>query len=173
MKTGLAATTPTEAIIKSVSVTPVLAYQISEKWSAAFGLDATYLAFTKQQKIANGAISSSIPAGDNNLKLDADGMGYGFNAGIHYRPCPYARLGLTYRSPVTMKVRGDADFTRSAGYAAAASVSPTLDAWLRDSSAWGTITLPDSLAFGLAIYPWENSASKPDSCTRGGANTTR
>jgi long-chain fatty acid transport protein len=54
-----------------------------------------------------------------------------------------------------MKVRGDADFTRSAGYAAAASVSPTLDAWLRDSSAWGTITLPDSLAFGLAIYPWE------------------
>jgi long-chain fatty acid transport protein len=144
-----------EAIIKSVSATPVLAYQISEKWSAAFGLDATYLAFTKQQKIANGAISALIPAGDNNLKLDADGMGYGFNAGIHYRPCPYARLGLTYRSPVTMKVRGDADFTRSAGYAAAASASPLLDAWLRDSRAWGTVTLPDSLAFGLAIYPWE------------------
>lgn len=144
-----------EAIIRSVSVTPVMAYRISDQWSAAVGLDATYLQFTKQQKIANAAISPLIPAGDNNLKLDADGTGYGFVAGLHYRPCPYARLGLTYRSPVSMKVRGDADFTRSAGYAAAAGMNPMLDAWLRDSRAWGTVTLPDSLSFGLAISPWD------------------
>jgi len=54
-----------------------------------------------------------------------------------------------------MKVRGDADFTRSVGYQAAAAGNPMLDAWLRDSRAWGVVTLPDSLAFGLAVYPWE------------------
>jgi long-chain fatty acid transport protein len=79
-------------------------------------------------------------------------MGYGFNMALHYQPCDYAKLGLSYRSPVTMKVTGDADFSMPSAY----SGTP-LDTFgaFRDTSASGTVTLPDSFSFGVAIYPIE------------------
>jgi long-chain fatty acid transport protein len=80
--------------------------------------------------------------------LEADGMGYGVNMALHYKPCQYAKVGLSYRSPVTMKVTGEADFS---------DINPALTGggFFKDTSVSGTVTLPDSFAFGVALYPVE------------------
>ncbi len=133
-----------EAIIESVSINPNVAVQVTDKLSAAFGVDATYLNFSKKQKLNFAALS----APDGDAALEADGMGYGFNMALHYKPCQYAKVGLSYRSPVTMDVNGDADFSDiPAGLQGIGAFS--------DTSAHGTVTLPDSFAFGVAVYPME------------------
>jgi long-chain fatty acid transport protein len=134
-----------EAIIESVSINPNVAVKVTDKLSAAFGVDATYLNFALKKKINLSAIGSS----DGDAQLEADGMGYGFNMALHYQPCQYAKLGLSYRSPVTMKVNGDADFTRPADFNAGLVGTKAFT----DTSASGTVTLPDSFSFGLAVYP--------------------
>lgn len=133
-----------EAAIQSVSINPNVAVKVTDNFSAAFGVEAMYLHFTQKKKLPMNL--GALPDGD--AKLDADGMGYGFNMALHYQPCQYAKLGLTYRSPVTMKVTGDADFSDISGVAAS-------QGWFRDTSAKGVVTLPDSFSFGVALYPIE------------------
>ncbi|SFJ59677.1 long-chain fatty acid transport protein [Desulfomicrobium apsheronum] len=130
-----------EAIIESVSINPNVAVKVTDNFSAAFGVEAMYLNFSQKKKLPLGA-----PV-DGDAHLEADGMGYGFNMALHYQPCSYAKLGLSYRSPVTMKVTGDANFS---------DIPDALPAgYFEDTSASGTVTLPDSFAFGVAMYPTE------------------
>lgn len=130
-----------EAVIQSVSINPNVAVKVTDKLSAAFGVDATYLDITMKKKI-------NFLVQDGDADLQADGMGYGFNMALHYQPCQYAKLGLSYRSPVTMKVNGDADFSDIPSGLVGLG-------YFHDTSASGTVTLPDSFAFGVAMYPTE------------------
>lgn len=130
-----------EALIESVSVNPNVAVKVTDKLSAAVGLEAMYLNFSNKKK-------RFTPFGDVDTDLEADGVGYGFNMALHYQPCQYAKLGLAYRSPVTMKVDGDANFSDVPAYLDVRGFFP-------DTSARGTVTLPDSFAFGVAMYPME------------------
>ncbi len=134
-----------EAAIQSVSINPNVAVKVTDKLSAAFGVEAMYLHFTQSKKLP---MSGPGASGDGDAELDADGMGYGFNMALHYQPCQYAKLGLSYRSPVTMKVTGDADFSDISGTPAAIGA-------FKDTSAKGVVTLPDSFSFGVALYPME------------------
>lgn len=127
-----------EAVLESMSINPNVAVKVTDKLSAAFGVEAMYLNINLKKKIPLGSVD-----GDSNL--EADGFGYGFNMALHYQPCDYAKLGLTYRSPVTMKVTGDADFSNI----------PTGVPYFSDTSAKGVVTLPDSFSFGLAVYPMD------------------
>ncbi|NCD24595.1 MAG: transporter [Deltaproteobacteria bacterium] len=133
-----------EAIIESISVNPNVAVKVTDSLSAAFGVEAMYLNFDKKQKLNFFALG----AADGDLGIEADGWGYGFNMALHYQPCEYAKVGLTYRSPVTMSVNGDADFTRPAGLPLPASL-------FSDTSASGTVTLPDSFSLGVVVYPMD------------------
>lgn len=139
-----------EAIIESVSINPNVAVKVTDKLSAAFGVESTYLNFDKKQKLDwTGTQNLAL---DGDAQLSADGWGYGFNMAMHYQPCQYAKLGLSYRSPVTMKVSGDADFSMPTAYSG--TLLDTLGAF-HDTSASGTVTLPDSFAFGVAVYPMD------------------
>ncbi|PKN43519.1 MAG: transporter [Deltaproteobacteria bacterium HGW-Deltaproteobacteria-18] len=135
-----------EAIIESMSINPNVALKFSDKFSAAFGVDATYLNFSLKKKLNLAMINPAFSEGD--AHLEADGMGYGFNMALHYKPCQYAKVGLSYRSPVTMKVTGEADFS---------DINPALTGggFFKDTSVSGTVQLPDSFAFGIALYPVE------------------
>lgn len=130
-----------EAIIESMSINPNVAVKVTDKLSAAFGVEAMYMNFSQKKK--TDALGPDIDA-----HLEADGMGYGFNMALHYQPCDYAKLGLSYRSPVEMKLNGDADFT------GVPEPQKTLG-FFPDTSASGSVTLPDSFSFGVALYPME------------------
>ncbi|WP_084435192.1 OmpP1/FadL family transporter [Desulfomicrobium escambiense] len=139
-----------EAIIESMSINPNVAVKVTDKLSAAFGVDATYLNFSKKQKINwTGALNPN-PAIDGDASLEADGWGYGFNMALHYMPCDYAKIGLSYRSPVTMDVNGKADFSMPSVYEG--TFLDNIGAF-KDTNAHGTVTLPDSFSFGVAVYP--------------------
>lgn len=135
-----------EGTMETVSLNPNMAVKFTDKFSAAFGVEAMYLNFNLKKKLDLSGVQN--PAFDGDADLEADGMGYGFNMALHYQPCQYAKLGLAYRSPVTMKVTGDANFSDiPAGLEALGA--------FRDTSASGTVTLPDSFAFGVAMYPMD------------------
>lgn len=134
------------AVIQAISINPNVAVKVTDRLSAAFGVEAMHLSFLKEQKINLGRINPLLPDGDG--KIDADGWSGGFNLALHYQPCDYARVGLTYRGPVPMKVRGTAEFSDIPSMVQAAGL-------LRDSDANGKVTLPDSVALGVTLYPTE------------------
>jgi len=133
-----------EGTMETVSVNPNMAVKVTDNFSAAFGVEAMYLNFNMKKKIN----FSGFLQPDGDTDLEADGFGYGFNMGLHYQPCQYAKVGLAYRSPITMKVTGDANFSDIPGF-----LDPT--PLFKDTSVSGTVTLPDSFAFGVATYPMD------------------
>lgn len=139
-----------EAIIESVSLNPNLAMRLSDQVSIAVGIEAMYLDFSKKKKLNLGAINPAFAEGDAHIQ--ADGWAPGYNLALQYRPCKYSKIGLTYRSPVSMKVRGTVDFSDINAMLTSGALTGGVGIF-KDTDAWGTVTLPDSIALGIAIYP--------------------
>jgi len=114
---------------------PTVSYKICEK----LGVGAGFV-------VANGNVElkediNVIDANGNygNADLKGAATGYGYNAGIYYKPCPKFSVGLTYRSQVNMKVT--------------------------DGTA--TLTVPASLATNIPSGPFTSSLSLPSVLTLG------
>jgi long-chain fatty acid transport protein len=140
-----------EGVIQAVSVNPNLAVRLSDSFSVAVGVEAMYFDFLYRKKVPTTPIVGQ-DVGDIDAKLHADDVGYGFNVGLQYRPCKYAKLGLMYRSQVQMKLHGDAEFDRPAAF----DLNPQLQSLFLNGDVSGQVTLPDSLSAGLALYPMDN-----------------
>ena len=84
-----------------------------------------------------------------NRKLEGDSLGMGLNVAVHGRPFDWLKLGFSYRSQVHQNVTGDAKFIKPASFP---SIPPFSTAF-NNTTATGSITLPDELFFGAAFYP--------------------
>jgi long-chain fatty acid transport protein len=118
---------------------PTVSYKICEK----LGVGAGFV-------VANGNVElkEDLPVRDANgnygsADLTGNATGYGYNAGIYYRPCPKFSVGLTYRSQVNMKV----------------------------SNGTATFTVPASLATNFPSGPFSSSLSLPSVLTLGFADS--
>jgi len=72
---------------------------------------------TLQKKLPSAVLPAQlgIPAGiDINQKFKGDGTGVGFNLAAAFDPTRDITLGLSYRSPITIDVDGDATFSIAA-----------------------------------------------------------
>jgi long-chain fatty acid transport protein len=114
---------------------PTVSYKICEK----LGVGAGFV-------LANGNVELKqdmpvVDANGNYGKADLTGnaTGYGYNAGIYYKPCPKFSVGLTYRSQVNMKV----------------------------SNGTATFTVPPSLGTNFPTGPFSSSLSLPSVLTLG------
>ena len=91
----------------AVYVQPTVSYQISDK----LGIGAGFVYGTGKVNLQR-----DLPVTDNKgnygtAELDGKATGYGFNAGIYYKPTDKLSLGFTYHSDVAMKLKkGTADF---------------------------------------------------------------
>jgi long-chain fatty acid transport protein len=83
----------------SYNLNPSLAWEISETWSVGLGFDALR---------ADGKLSSSTASTLPLLDLAGDDWGYGFNAGVLFKPTEHTRLGLHYRSAIELELEGRA-----------------------------------------------------------------
>ncbi|WP_367874940.1 OmpP1/FadL family transporter [Luteolibacter sp. Populi] len=83
----------------SFNLNPSLAWQISEQWSLGIGFDALY---------ADGRLTASLPSTLPLLDLAGNDWGYGFNAGVLFRPTEHTRFGLHYRSAIDLELEGRA-----------------------------------------------------------------
>jgi|WetSurMetagenome_2_1015567.scaffolds.fasta_scaffold11427_5 long-chain fatty acid transport protein len=135
-----------EAVIKTVVVNPNIAFKVNDKFSFALGLDLMWFDLDLKRKIDTKPFGGF---GDVNRELNGDSLGMGFNVAFHGQPYDWLKLGFSYRSQVTQNVTGDAKFIKPAKFP---SVPPFSSAF-NNTTATGSITLPDELFFGAAFYP--------------------
>ncbi|MEG6549624.1 OmpP1/FadL family transporter [Desulfocurvibacter africanus] len=145
-----------EANIQSLSMSPTLAVKVTDWLSVAAGPEIMWFEFSQKKAVdPSDQNNPAVSTYDVDAQLDGDSWGYGAVAGIHVTPADWLRFGLTYRSKVKQKVEGDVDFTKSATPPIAYPGFATIyqEQWFNDTGASGTITLPDSYTFGVAVYP--------------------
>lgn len=101
--------------LRAIFIQPTVSYRITEK----LGIGAGFVYSTGKVNL-----QKDIPIIDANgdyahAELNGKAQGYGFNAGIYFKPIDKLSIGLTYRSKVEMAVNdGDATFTVPASVAA-------------------------------------------------------
>jgi len=149
--------------IKPINFQPTVAYRFDDfNLAVAAGLDITY-ALVSLQKAAYVADPSNpgTPAELGELGLDGTATNFGYNLGAKWKPLKQVSLGVAYRSEITLHIDGDANFlaTSQAGAAAIGQTAQftSYNSRIRATSPVSTrITLPDSLALGVAWQPTES-----------------
>ena len=125
--------------IKPINFQPTIAYKVNDQLSVAAGVDMTY-AQVSLKKITYGPTTSGY-AEIGTLSTDGTATDFGYNLGLLWKPCSTVKVGVNYRSPIKLKIDGDANW-----YWTSASIS-------HYSSASTSIELPDALAFGVSYKP--------------------
>ncbi len=143
--------------MKTVNINPGLAWQVNEKLSLGFGVNAQYANVILTSAVDFGAICTATPSGqagcasigvkpqenDGFADLEADNWGWGYNFGLMYDITPTSRLGFNYRSKVKHEVDGEADFS------VPSEVKFIQDAGgFADTDLTAEVTLPEIISLG-------------------------
>ncbi|OZI79734.1 OmpP1/FadL family transporter [Bordetella genomosp. 2] len=123
--------------IKTININPSVAYKVNDQFSMGFGLNYQYIdaQYTKKVVVPVTPMGPFLP-GDADLNLDGDA--WGWNAGIMLQPTEDTRIGLSYRSKIKHKAKGDTDID---GFAPGRSLS---------YDAKASVDLPDTLILSAA-----------------------
>lgn len=145
--------------LKTIDINPSLSYAINERLAVGAGLSAQYAKVELTRAIDFGTVCASrlglatcgpigfLPqARDGRVVLKGDDWAFGFNAGLMFMLDPATRFGLSYRSRVQQKIRGDARNDRPAGLPGVLGAA----AAFTDAGASADLTLPESL--NLSAY---------------------
>lgn len=108
----------TSSELTVLSMTNSLSYRLNNSWSIGASLPINYSvvdferALNQQGKCTDLNLNCSTIGSDDGFEsISADGVGLGFNAGLHYQsPSKNTQLGLVYRSKQTLDLSGDADY---------------------------------------------------------------
>lgn len=95
--------TATKASLRTLNLSPSVAYKINEKLSVGLGVD--------MQRAEYDAESHVRTSPDSFLKTEYRSNGYGWHGGILYQATETLRVGLSYRSQVVHKFGGDSSYT--------------------------------------------------------------
>jgi long-chain fatty acid transport protein len=154
--------------LRTVNVNPSLAYRVNDKLSIGGGLNIMYGHVDLSSMVdygavcvaAENAVPPSLPAGtcnavgglpqqaDGKVKLSADNnddISTGWNLGLMYQVSPQTSIGITYRSEIEMKVKGDANFRVPSNVSFL-----TAGGTFQDSDIKAKVDLPASFSFSLA-----------------------
>jgi len=139
----------TFASLRSLFINPVVSWQAHPKLSLAFGVDFVFSDIEQKKALS----FRPLPVPDGRTKLHADGVSGGYNVALLYHVNRIIDLGISYRSKVKVKYRGDVtnkqvpDFL--APYAPKGEVTVDID-------------LPPILATGIAAALTENLTVEAD-----------
>ncbi len=118
--------------LKAININPSVAWKVNDQLSLGAGVSFVKLEGDIRQKIP--VLIAGFPEAKN--QLEADDTGIGYNLGLLYQLTPAMRIGLSYRSKVDFRLKGEA--TRS-------GVGPTVV-----TPAFAKIELPDT--FSVAVH---------------------
>jgi long-chain fatty acid transport protein len=105
--------------LKTININPAMAYQVNNRLSFGFGINAQYIS----AELSNAADFGSICAmagvatcadhqvRDGSLELKGNDLSWGYNLGLLLEPVQGTRLGFAYRSRVGHHLKGDAKFS--------------------------------------------------------------
>lgn len=126
--------------LKAIFVQPTVSIRMGDHFSIGGGpIYATgSVEFNRNLQYQGGVLQNS------NVTLDAKGISaWGYNIGMMVNPCETVRLGLNYRSEITMEARGgDATYSDVPDYA---------QALLQDTQFDADLPLPAEVTTGLSI----------------------
>lgn len=145
----------TDIKFQTFSFVPTLAVKVNDALSLSAGVEIMHASLTMGKQIQCFQLSSagSKKAEDIKMTLDGSHWGVGVHLGVHVRMTDKLSLGLAYKSPVTLRIDGSADFSRNdANLLAEMDQVPHAI----DTGVHGRVRLPDSLAVGLTYYPLDN-----------------
>jgi long-chain fatty acid transport protein len=140
-----------ESRLATLNINPAVAYRVHPTLSLGAGLSLQRAEATLGNAVDFGTIFASTlgttPQGaDGYAEVEGDDWGYGFNLGLIYAPFDSARLGLAYRSGISHRLEGDADFDYPNETVAAAAAAPGVR--LVDGDVHADVDLPATLALG-------------------------
>ena len=121
------------AVIQSTDINPVLSFQALPSLAVAVGADYRFskVQLEKNQAGVNPFTSSVVDVA--HVKLNStltDNHGWGWNAGVLFRPIPQFSLGAAYRSKIKVDYEGTARFEQR--LTGDARFDPLVAAQLRD-----------------------------------------
>lgn len=140
----------TDVAVHTVTINPNLAWKINEHISVAVGLEFSGGDLKMKQKLMNGTPYA------NRIKLSGQGGALGGNLALHLRFNDQWSAGVAYRSRMALNVHGKTEWTRQLG-----AVSPMFHV-MQNSDLHGTMSLPDTLSFGLAWKALPNLSFEAD-----------
>ena len=145
--------------IKTITVSPSLAYQINDNWSIGGGPQVQHFDIRLTRAINCGEIANVNSAaifGTDGGALDedchedntADDIATGFVTGIHANYDRF-KLGLAYRSKVTHDLSGDVRITQSSLVSGIAALSSTANE-LQSQGINAKVTTPENVNIGAS-----------------------
>ena len=129
-----------EVSVTSYSIQPTVAFQATERFSVAAGMEVMYFKFNEKKTIPLGAL------GNNYLDVGGDSWGLGAILAMAYKANDLVSLGASFRTRVKQGLNGESKFSREfsmGGYT------------FQNGSAHGDIMLPAQLALGISYRPIE------------------
>lgn len=100
--------------LQTIYINPTVSYKFSDRLAIGVGFSYITANVTLKQRVPTLSALAPIPApaaNDGMITLDGDGTGYGFNAGLLYKPTKDLSIGVSYRSLTDIEFEGDAKFT--------------------------------------------------------------
>ena len=159
-----------EIAIKPININPTVAYRFdSLNLAVAVGVDYTYADVWLEKSACADAYAlgiapmpgvSAIQLGE--LELEADGDGWGYNAGLLWKPSEKLSIGISYRSEIELDFDGDADYQITAAGQSVYSMLAGYSEMTYATNAKTEITLPDAWSFGVAFKPIERLTVEVD-----------
>ncbi|MBZ2171454.1 OmpP1/FadL family transporter [Nitratidesulfovibrio sp. SRB-5] len=143
------------AEIQTISYNPNIAFKLTDKLSAAVGVEFMTLKLLMDKKsdpaAANPVVGNNPgdTSRDIDSNLEADSYGWGLTAGLHYQFNDQWAAGVSYKSQIEQEAEGENNFTLSAG----AQSIPAAVLGYQDCDVRGSVILPDMLAFGVSYTP--------------------
>lgn len=136
--------------LRSVDISPVVAYEVVPGLSLAVGLQAQYMDAKLSNAIdfgtlgaLNGVPGAEPAAQDGFAKVSGDDWGFGYTAGILFEPWPGTRFGAAYRSQIHHQLKGDARVRLDN-----AGIGAALGATAGTTAAKASLTTPEIVSFG-------------------------
>ncbi|MCF6157636.1 MAG: hypothetical protein E3K32_03475 [wastewater metagenome] len=94
----------TETELATLNINPTVSFNILPNVSLGFGIN-----YMRSSVLLEKMVDQSLVSGnDGRFRLEGDGDGWGYNAGILYKPVERMSIGLAYRSRVKIDYRGSA-----------------------------------------------------------------
>lgn len=139
--------------LETFSLNPVMAFKATDKLSLAGGIEFIYCNLDISKGVGQVADMSGDAINIESQVRGADGVAVGANLAAHYQFDDHWAAGISYRSQATVTARGENEFKMIKGQNL--PHAEHIKAGFPSSGARGTVTLPDSVAFGLAWMPTE------------------
>lgn len=136
----------TSSNLTHVQFNPSLAFKLNEMLSFGAGIVYSVSDASLQKKVPVTLLNSS-PSPDGNLKMTANGHGWGYNLGMSVKPAENHQIGVNYRSRIHTELSGTTKVSGLSGTIGALAGSEFSADTKTD------LTMPDTLMLGYTYSP--------------------